>query len=112
MTTEDMNEDEVTFDRIEKVDLQVEMARSYLDYAMSVIVGRALPDVRDGLKPVHRRILYSLYKNGLTASAKFRKSALCPFDRGVEITPTCNQLHQHRVKVWGNLSSGGHCSTV
>ena len=57
MTTEDMNPDEVTSDRIEKVDLQVEMARSYLDYAMSVIVGRALPDVRDGLKPVHRRVL-------------------------------------------------------
>ena len=49
MTTEDMTPD---FDRVEKVDLQVEMARSYLDYAMSVIVGRALPDVRDGLKPV------------------------------------------------------------
>ena len=45
------------FDKIETVDLQVEMARSYLDYAMSVIVGRALPDVRDGLKPVHRRVL-------------------------------------------------------
>jgi len=43
------------FDKIDTVDLQVEMARSYLDYAMSVIVGRALPDVRDGLKPVHRR---------------------------------------------------------
>jgi len=46
MTTDDMTPPEVTFDRIEKVDLQVEMARSYLDYAMSVIVGRALPDVR------------------------------------------------------------------
>ena len=45
------------FDKIESVDLQVEMARSYLDYAMSVIVGRALPDIRDGLKPVHRRVL-------------------------------------------------------
>jgi DNA gyrase subunit A len=45
-----------TYDRVETVDLQVEMARSYLDYAMSVIVGRALPDVRDGLKPVHRRV--------------------------------------------------------
>ena len=48
------------FDKIETVDLQVEMARSYLDYAMSVIVGRALPDVRDGLKPVHRRVLYAM----------------------------------------------------
>lgn len=52
-----------------------EMKKSYLDYAMSVITMRALPDVRDGLKPVHRRILYSMYKNGLVASAKFRKSA-------------------------------------
>ena len=52
------------FDKIETVDLQVEMARSYLDYAMSVIVGRALPDIRDGLKPVHRRVLYAMYDAG------------------------------------------------
>jgi len=52
-----------------------EMKKSYLDYAMSVITARALPDVRDGLKPVHRRILFSLYKNGLTHSSKFKKSA-------------------------------------
>lgn len=52
-----------------------EMRGSYLDYAMSVITSRALPDVRDGLKPVHRRILYSMFQNGLTATAKFRKSA-------------------------------------
>lgn len=51
-----------------------EMKKSYLDYAMSVITSRALPDVRDGLKPVHRRILYSMYQQGLTPSAKFRKS--------------------------------------
>lgn len=52
-----------------------EMRESYLDYAMSVITARALPDVRDGLKPVHRRILFSMHENGLTASARFRKSA-------------------------------------
>ena len=52
-----------------------EVQQSYLDYAMSVIVARALPDVRDGLKPVHRRILYSMWKTGLRSSAKFRKSA-------------------------------------
>jgi DNA gyrase subunit A len=51
------------------------METCYLDYAMSVIVSRALPDVRDGLKPVHRRILYAMHENGLKASAKFRKSA-------------------------------------
>ncbi len=52
------------FDRIEPVDIQTEMQRSYIDYAMSVIVGRALPDVRDGLKPVHRKILYGMYDSG------------------------------------------------
>lgn len=57
------------------VDIVAEMQKSYLDYAMSVITSRALPDVRDGLKPVHRRILYSMYENGHTASAKFVKSA-------------------------------------
>ncbi len=55
--------------------ISAEMRTSYLDYAMSVITSRALPDVRDGLKPVHRRILFSMRQNGLTASAKFRKSA-------------------------------------
>ena len=75
MTTEDMNPDDVTFDRIEKVDLQVEMARSYLDYAMSVIVGRALPDVRDGLKPVHRRVLYAMYDAGYRPDKGYYKSS-------------------------------------
>ena len=67
--------DAVTFDRIEKVDLQVEMARSYLDYAMSVIVGRALPDVRDGLKPVHRRVLYAMYDAGYRPDKGYYKSS-------------------------------------
>ena len=53
--------------KIFPVDLEDEMKKSYIDYAMSVIVGRALPDVRDGLKPVHRRILYSMYELGLTS---------------------------------------------
>ncbi len=75
MTTEDMNPDEVTFDRVEKIDLQVEMARSYLDYAMSVIVGRALPDVRDGLKPVHRRVLYAMYDAGYRPDKGYYKSS-------------------------------------
>ena len=55
-----------------------EMKSSYIDYAMSVIVGRALPDVRDGLKPVHRRILYAMYEDGLTSDKPFKKSAACP----------------------------------
>ncbi|TSC69878.1 MAG: DNA gyrase subunit A, partial [Parcubacteria group bacterium Gr01-1014_70] len=56
-------------------EITTEMRESYLDYAMSVITSRALPDVRDGLKPVHRRILYAMHEMGLAASAKFRKSA-------------------------------------
>ena len=75
MTTDDMTPEEVTFDRIEKVDLQVEMARSYLDYAMSVIVGRALPDVRDGLKPVHRRVLYAMFDAGYRPDKGYYKSS-------------------------------------
>ena len=63
------------FDRVESVDLQVEMARSYLDYAMSVIVGRALPDVRDGLKPVHRRVLYAMYDAGYRPDKGYYKSS-------------------------------------
>jgi DNA gyrase subunit A len=62
-----------TTDRIEQVDLQLEMQRSYLDYAMSVIVGRALPDVRDGLKPVHRRVLYAMYDGGYRPDGAFNK---------------------------------------
>jgi DNA gyrase subunit A len=57
------------------ITIEEEMQRSYLDYAMSVIVARALPDVRDGLKPVHRRILYAMYENGYTSDKPFRKSA-------------------------------------
>jgi DNA gyrase subunit A len=60
-------------ERIEPVDLQMEMQRSYLDYAMSVIVGRALPDVRDGLKPVHRRVIYAMYDGGYRPDKSFSK---------------------------------------
>ena len=66
---------EKSSDRIELVDLQVEMARSYLDYAMSVIVGRALPDVRDGLKPVHRRVLYAMFDAGYRPDKGYYKSS-------------------------------------
>ncbi len=61
--------------RIEPVDLQTEMQRSYMDYSMSVIVSRALPDVRDGLKPVHRRVLYAMYDGGYRPDRNFSKSA-------------------------------------
>ena len=65
---------------ITKSELVSEMETSYIDYAMSVIVGRALPDVRDGLKPVHRRILYAMYEDGLTSDKAFKKSATCVGD--------------------------------
>lgn len=65
---------------ITESELVSEMQKSYIDYAMSVIVGRALPDVRDGLKPVHRRILYTLYEDNLTADKPFKKSATCVGD--------------------------------
>ena len=66
--------------KIVEIDLQKEMQDAYLEYAMSVIVGRALPDVRDGLKPVHRRILYAMYEDNLTSDRPFKKSATCVGD--------------------------------
>jgi len=74
--------------KIEPREITEEMKESYLDYAMSVIVSRALPDVRDGLKPVHRRILYTMYGLGLDHSAKFRKSAAVVGD-------TLGKYHPH-----------------
>ena len=62
-------------DKVEKREITAELRESYLDYAMSVIVGRALPDVRDGLKPVHRRILWAMWESGLTSQTKYKKSA-------------------------------------
>ena len=71
-----MQEVETQKDRnIKQISMHDEMSSSYLSYAMSVIVSRALPDVRDGLKPVHRRILYAMYKGGFDWSKQFRKSA-------------------------------------
>ena len=70
-----MNDTEYSSGKIINVDINREMRKSFLDYSMSVIVSRALPDVRDGLKPVHRRILYNMYENGITASKPHRKCA-------------------------------------
>ena len=66
---------EITDGKILPIKIEQEMKRSYLSYAMSVIVGRALPDVRDGLKPVHRRILYGMYESGTTPDKPYKKSA-------------------------------------
>ncbi|MFZ2979064.1 MAG: DNA gyrase subunit A, partial [Candidatus Magasanikiibacteriota bacterium] len=74
----DEKQDKLEIDPIGKIEsapLVEEVKNSYLEYAMSVIVSRALPDVRDGLKPVHRRILYAMWDIGLKHNAKFRKSA-------------------------------------
>ncbi len=73
--TDNLGMPEVFDSRLIERDVCKEMKESYISYAMSVIISRALPDVRDGLKPVHRRILYVMYKNGLTARSKYRKSA-------------------------------------
>ncbi|QQS02122.1 MAG: DNA gyrase subunit A [Austwickia sp.] len=72
---QDPGDDEQGFDRVEPVDLNAEMQRSYIDYAMSVIVNRALPDVRDGLKPVHRRIIYAMYDEGYRPDRGYNKCA-------------------------------------
>ena len=74
-TTDDIDDEVGPHGRIEPIDLQVEMQRSYLDYAMSVIVSRALPDVRDGLKPVHRRVIYAMFDGGYRPDRNFSKSA-------------------------------------
>ncbi|MDE5749995.1 MAG: hypothetical protein K2H87_04415, partial [Duncaniella sp.] len=64
-------------DRIIKIDIENEMKSAYIDYSMSVIVSRALPDVRDGLKPVHRRVLFGMNEMGNTADRPHKKSANC-----------------------------------
>ena len=74
-TREEKPLNHLDIEKIIDVELNTEMKRAYIDYSMSVIVGRALPDVRDGLKPVHRRILYTMYEDGLTPDKAFRKSA-------------------------------------
>ncbi|MFZ4372627.1 MAG: DNA gyrase subunit A, partial [Mycobacterium sp.] len=75
-------------DRVEPVDIQQEMQRSYIDYAMSVIVGRALPEVRDGLKPVHRRVLYAMYDSGFRPDRSPAKSAR-------SVAETMGNYHPH-----------------
>ena len=66
--------DEIREQNIIPVDIEAEMKKSFIDYAMSVIIDRALPDVRDGLKPVHRRILYTMFTSGFTPEKPYRKS--------------------------------------
>ena len=71
---------DINVGKVSETDFAREMRTSFLEYSMSVIVARALPDVRDGLKPVHRRILYAMYEDGLTNDKPFKKSATCVGD--------------------------------
>lgn len=85
------------FDRIQPIDINEEMESSYIDYAMSVIVGRALPEVRDGLKPVHRRILYAMFDSGYRPERGYVKSAR-------PVSDTMGQFHPHGdVAIYGTL---------
>lgn len=86
--SDDTTGGENLFDKIEPIDLQEEMQSSYIDYAMSVIVGRALPEVRDGLKPVHRRILYAMYDSGYRPERSYVKSAK-------PVADTMGNFHPH-----------------
>ncbi|MXI80382.1 DNA topoisomerase 4 subunit A, partial [Mycobacterium tuberculosis] len=86
-----------SLDRIEPVDIQQEMQRSYIDYAMSVIVGRALPEVRDGLKPVHRRVLYAMFDSGFRPDRSHAKSAR-------SVAETMGNYHPHGdASIYGTL---------
>ncbi|MCV7383081.1 intein-containing DNA gyrase subunit A [Mycolicibacter longobardus] len=88
MTDTTLPPEDDSVDRIEPVDIQQEMQRSYIDYAMSVIVGRALPEVRDGLKPVHRRVLYAMYDSGFRPDRSHAKSAR-------SVAETMGNYHPH-----------------
>ena len=95
-------------DRIEPVDIQQEMQNSYIDYAMSVIVGRALPEVRDGLKPVHRRVLYAMYDSGFRPDRSHAKSAR-------SVAETMGNYHPMvtppSTTPWSGWLSRGRCAT-
>ena len=92
--------DDTIFDKIEEVDLQKTMEKSYIDYAMSVIASRALPDVRDGLKPVQRRVLYSMIELNNGPDKPHRKSARIVGDT-MGISPSRRQLDLRRFGQYG-----------
>ena len=83
--------------RIVQVDIESEMKSAYIDYSMSVIVARALPDVRDGLKPVHRRVLYGMYDLGLTSGGQHKKSARIVGEQ-VSNHPLHQEAHELRLQ--------------
>ena len=86
-----------------------EMKQSFIEYAMSVIKGRALPDVRDGLKPVHRRILYAMYEDNLTSDKPFKKSATCVGDVLGATTPTATSRSTTPWSAWPRIFPPATC---
>lgn len=84
--------------------LEAQMKNSYIDYAMSVIVTRALPDVRDGLKPVHRRILYAMNESGMLPGKAYKKSAVSSAMSSVSITRTATQQCMNPLSAWRRIS--------
>ena len=93
--------------KIVPVNIRDEMKRSYIDYAMSVIVGRALPDVRDGLKPVHRRILFAMNELGMTPDKPFKKVRESSVKFSVNITRTAIRQYMNHWYVWHSLLRQG-----
>jgi len=98
--------------KIIQSELLHEMQTSYIEYAMSVIVGRALPDVRDGLKPVHRRILYAMYEDNLTSDKPFKKSATFVGDVLGRYHPHGERRSTTRWCVWRRTFPRGPCSST
>lgn len=92
-------------DRILKINIEEEMKKSYIDYSMSVIVSRALPDVRDGFKPVHRRILYGMLGIGNTSSNPYKKCARALVRCSVSITRTATFLFMAHWYVWDRIGT-------
>ena len=96
--------DKDSFDAIKPVDLKETMETSYIDYAMSVIIQRALPDVRDGLKPVHRRILYAMQEAGMTPTKPYKKSARIVGDVLGKYHPLVIVLYMMQLCAWRRIS--------
>ena len=91
------------------VDIEAEMRKSYLDYAMSVIIGRALPDVRDGLKPVHRRILFGMYELGLTSTSPTANARRSSAKSSANIIRTATRRFMTRWCAWRRNSTCATC---
>ena len=99
-----MEEENKRYDYVEDVEISKEMRTAFLDYSMSVIVSRALPDVRDGMKPVHRRILHAMNQLGITSGVAHKKSARIVGEVIGSITLMGIQLYMMRWFVWPRIS--------